>query len=712
MTDTTGDLIRRISIFSDLTPEEVGIALSHMTEMTLEKDDLLFNEGDEGREMYVILRGMVMVFVTTKDNEKVLLAEMGGGSFFGEMSMIELLPRSASCSILERTELLTMNDGALRELMSDKPAIAEKILYRILTTTTHRLHSTSALLSDMVQWGEKARLRVITDEFTGLYNRRFLDEELRAALRKAQATHKPLSMAMVDLDHFGSVNKTYNEAFGDTVILRASQAFREGFRQTDILARYGGDEFAFLFPETSGKEALRLCAEVVARVSQIEFPEHPEFRITASMGVATVPEHAETVETLCAQADKALYEAKEAGRNRATLAQKTVRPKKPIPTIAERTRTIDRILALIEAKSNFLLLGHELPDEDCVSSLVAMALLVTKFGKSVSIYIRDAIPDQLSFLMNMCSYNKIPVHTGPVYVGARPDTVFVLDTPKPDMVAHNPDILAFIADPTIPIVEFDHHLSADAAYSGDAEYCMVTKATSTCELIALFCSKLAKKGDILAKYGIEELFTRNLVLCMLTGIIGDTRMGVNVKSNRETFFYKFFSKRLSTILQKTKHKDSSNYGSMRDISASLQALSVEERDLHQMLLDHARYAGRIGYMTLDAEESINILSRVDYTVFVKVIKSVTDFISEQSGMIGMTVYYDMPEVSDLIQFRIRLSRNVTEIDLRAILLDFEINDGGGHPGAIGFRIPKDEMRDLDAFVSRVLERLEALESME
>jgi nanoRNase/pAp phosphatase (c-di-AMP/oligoRNAs hydrolase) len=77
-------------------------------------------------------------------------------------------------------------------------------------------------------------------------------------------------------------------------------------------------------------------------------------------------------------------------------------------------------------------------------------------------------------------------------------------------------------------------------------------------------------------------------------------------------------------------------------------------------------------------------------------------------MIGITSYYDMSEVSDLIQIRVRASRDVSGIDLRTLLTDLDIKDGGGHPGAIGFRIPKGEMKDLSGFIADLLNRIEAL----
>ena len=703
-------LLKTISIFSDLTAAELKKATALMAEHEKANDTILFKEGDTGREMFVILEGKVAitVHVTGVETAELVLAEMGPGSFFGEMSLTENVPRSATCRILEKSRLLCLDHTALLVLMQNHSVIAQKILYRMLTTTTSRLHNTSALLNDMVQWGEKARLRVITDEFTGLFNRRFLDESLLNEFRKAAASHTALSVAMVDLDHFSEANRKYGEAFGDTIILKAADVFRSVFRPGDILSRYGGDEFSFLLPGTHSEEALSICATVCEELEETEIPEHPDYHISASIGIATFPEHAQTLESLLERADKALYAAKEGGRNQAVTAKKVLRQKHSFSSIAERNHSINRILDLIRAKNNFLLLGHELPDEDCIASLVSMALLIMKFGKTVTIYIRDQIPDQLSYLANICTYNKIPLLQGSSYDEVRPDVVCVLDTPKPEMIASNPDISSFLADPGMPVIEFDHHLSADAAYSGTPGYCLVNRASSTCELIAMFCCKLNNRKDILQKFNITDLFTRNLVLSMITGMIGDTRFGMTMKNHRDTFFYNLFSDNLATLLRDSVRKNSGNYSSMHDIFKTMQSFSFEEKMLYEKLLERAHYFGMTGYVVLDNEESKNYLSRTDYTLFVKVIKSVTDFLAEKSGTIGLTAYYDMSDVSDLIQFRIRTSRNVTGIDLRSILVDFSIADGGGHPGAVGFRIPKSQISDFNGYISDLLKVLETV----
>lgn len=708
MIQDTGKLIQQISIFSDLSADEIAVILTRMRDLTLVKDEILFREGDSGDTLFVLLSGSASITVNVPGSGELTLAEIGAGSFIGEMCLIENLPRSATCRLRENSALLSLDKAGLRYLMENHCAIAEKILYRMLLITTERLHNTGALVSDMVQWGEKAQLRVITDEFTGLYNRRFLDSALLAEFRKTETARAPLSIVMVDLDHFGSVNKTYNEAFGDEVILKSSEAFKASFRSGDILARYGGDEFTFLLPNTPGETALKLCADACRRVASLEFPEHPDFRITASMGIATAPDNARSLDELRETADKALYESKEGGRNRATLAKKPLRQKHAFATIAERNRTVNRIFSLFSEKETFLLIGHELPDEDCISSLVSMALFIGKFGKKATIYIHSPIPDQLSYMVNICSYNKIGILKDTEVPESAPDVICVLDTPKPDMVALNPTIAKLLADPDRPIIELDHHLSADAAYIGSDGLCLVHRASSTCELIAFLCDKLCGRKDLMARFGIEELFSRNLVLTMLTGMIADTRFGLTMKENRDIFFYKYFSDRFAKRLGELSRANTNNYASMTEIFNTIQSFSLEEKDLYQSLLEKAHFYGRTGYVCLDEEVSKNYLSRVEYALFVKVIKSITDFLSEKSGMIGFTSYYEMSDVSDLIQMRIRASRDVSGIDLRKLLTDLDIKDGGGHPGAIGFRIPKGEMKDLSGFIADLLNRIEAL----
>ncbi len=708
MSVNSRDTLTDLALFSDLTEKELAIVESCLGRKTLTAGSLLFSEGDDGDDFFILLEGRVQATMRDASGESIVLCDFAKGDFFGEMSLIEGLPRSATCHAIEDAVLLSLGGDALEKLMADHCAIAEKILYRMILVTTTRLDATGTLIGEMVKWGETAQLRAVTDEGTGLYNRRFLDSALQSEFRKAIAERKPLSVAMVDVDRFGALNREFGETFSDETLRAIADAFRRCAGPRDTIARDGGDEFAIIFPETDAEAAMGMCQSMRETIAALTFPSRPEARVTASFGVAALTNKVASAEALKKNADVALYQAKDEGRNRVVLYERRTQRKLAFASIAERERTVERILRAMADGKSFLLLGHELPDEDCIASLVSMALLIAKFGKPVSIYIHDQIPDQLSYMANICAYNKIDLIQGDAYALVPPDIICVLDTPKPDMISLNPRIKEMLADPKRTIIELDHHLSADAAYAGTDGYCLVHRASSTCELIGFLCCKLERKKDLIERFGIDDLFSRNLVLCMLTGMIGDTRFGLTLKTNRDIFFYRYFSKRFASRLRELSHKNSTNYSSMKDIFNTIQTLSTEEKNLYQMILEHAHFFGRTGYVILEEDYSRTYQTGIDYSLFVKVIKSITDFLSEKSGTIGLSAYYDLPEVSDLIQFRIRTSREVSNIDLRTILTDFGITDGGGHAGAIGFRVPKKDVPDVSEYVASILRKIETL----
>jgi len=318
----TTEALGVLDIFSTLTPEEMARVRRSMERQDVPGGWVLFCEGDEGRTMYVVLSGEVAISIHTDDGSEVEVSRVGEGSFFGEMSILEKDRRSATCKTTEDCVLLSLDADAFAGLIESEPGAATKVMNRMLHTATSRLQNTGAFLSDMVRWGENARIRAITDEFTGLYNRRFFDGALKDAIRDANMSNEAMSLVMLDLDRFGTLNAEYGEAVGDEVIQAVVPAFVGAFAETDILARYGGDEFAFILPRTDGQDALERCRRAGAAIRQLPVFDGKEgsFRnITASIGIAVCPRDGETARELLDRADAALYRAKEAGRDRAVL---------------------------------------------------------------------------------------------------------------------------------------------------------------------------------------------------------------------------------------------------------------------------------------------------------------------------------------------------------------------------------------------------------
>ncbi len=306
----------RIGIFADLAPKERAQVAGRMKQRTCRKGELLFREGDPGDELFLILSGSVAVTVKPQRGAEITLSEISAGNFLGEMSIIEQAPRSATCRALADCELLTLSADDFLDLVASRPRAAAAVLRRMAAITAERLGNTGALLSQMVKWGEGARKRAITDPATGLFNRRFYDESLDAIAHRAEVEGASLALAMFDLDHFGDLNKAHGQAFGDRLIAEAAAALRRVFAPTDILVRYGGDEFAFVLPGRDAASALERCRAVNREIRRLRFAEHPDLRLTCSVGLAVYPTHARTLAELKEKADKALYRAKESGRDR------------------------------------------------------------------------------------------------------------------------------------------------------------------------------------------------------------------------------------------------------------------------------------------------------------------------------------------------------------------------------------------------------------
>jgi diguanylate cyclase (GGDEF)-like protein len=168
---------------------------------------------------------------------------------------------------------------------------------------------------------EEAQRLSLTDPLTGLWNYRYLRESLRREVERANRFGRMLAVLVLDLDHFKDVNDTYGHAAGDAVLGEFARRIRVGLREVDVAFRQGGEEFVVLLPETDGYGgaivAERLGAAVRGRPVQVDDDQIP---MTVSIGVAVFPEHGETAQQVLAAADKALYQAKHAGRDTYRLA--------------------------------------------------------------------------------------------------------------------------------------------------------------------------------------------------------------------------------------------------------------------------------------------------------------------------------------------------------------------------------------------------------
>ncbi len=164
-----------------------------------------------------------------------------------------------------------------------------------------------------------AELRAATDSLTGLPNKRAVADTLKRMLAQASRTLTPMSLLLLDLDHFKAVNDRYGHPVGDQTLAGVGAALRATVRASDFAGRNGGEEFAVVLPDTDIGGALLAAEKIRAAIAEITLPGVTA-AITASVGVATYPDHATSTDRLERLADSALYVAKRSGRNRVEVA--------------------------------------------------------------------------------------------------------------------------------------------------------------------------------------------------------------------------------------------------------------------------------------------------------------------------------------------------------------------------------------------------------
>ncbi len=182
-----------------------------------------------------------------------------------------------------------------------------------------RLMLSKAEISSLQQSLEAIRAESLTDPLTGLGNRKYFDRSIQVAVQNALASGEPLSLLMFDIDHFKSFNDTYGHLTGDQVLRLVATSLKQTIKGQDITARYGGDEFAVVLPNTALRQALTVADHIRRAVMSKELKKKSTGemlgRVTISIGVSIL-KPGEDTDSLIERADACLYAAKRAGRNR------------------------------------------------------------------------------------------------------------------------------------------------------------------------------------------------------------------------------------------------------------------------------------------------------------------------------------------------------------------------------------------------------------
>jgi diguanylate cyclase (GGDEF)-like protein len=212
--------------------------------------------------------------------------------------------------------------GVVSVARRDRPfTVAERELF-------HYLAEQAAVSIENVGLHETVERQAVTDELTGLFNRRRFQEAMATEVERSKRFGQPVGLVLLDLDDFKNVNDTYGHQQGDLVLREVARVLRETSREIDEPARYGGEELAVVLPGTDLEGAYNLAERVRAGIEELALPlldGDGILSVTASFGVATLPGSADDMRELVAAADEALYRAKRAGKNRTVRAEASPR---------------------------------------------------------------------------------------------------------------------------------------------------------------------------------------------------------------------------------------------------------------------------------------------------------------------------------------------------------------------------------------------------
>ncbi len=220
---------------------------------------------------------------------------------------------SPESDLEEAAMLMALNRIRRLPVIKDNKLLG-MVTYRDLANTLRKsyyhLEEKTEILKDMAN----------KDPLTGLYNKGYIMEQIKYHINLALSTKKPFSVIMLDIDHFKKVNDIYGHLCGDYVLKKLSSVFLEQTRSMNITGRYGGEEFIILAPQSNVHSAFNFAERLRTLIENIQFSyEGKNFKITISCGVAELTPKIKKPETLIANADKALYQAKNSGRNRSLI---------------------------------------------------------------------------------------------------------------------------------------------------------------------------------------------------------------------------------------------------------------------------------------------------------------------------------------------------------------------------------------------------------
>ena len=305
-----------ITIFNGVDFHSISSIIENINIISLEKESVLILQGETVRKLFIILEGSLSILFTPQDsreiNSNIILEK---GETVGELSIIDHKPASATVIANRYCRVMEITEEAFWSLIT----LSHQFATNVLILLSHRMRNENELLEANILEKISFQEQTNIDPLTNLYNRRWLSIQLPRLIKRSAISNEPLSVLMIDIDHFKQINDNYGHLTGDKVLKFLSNTIKGNIRPEDYACRYGGEEFIIIFPKTGAKEAL-IPAERIRTITEKESEVSELPTITISGGLATINNNSSEFdwEELVKIADNNLYFSKDNGRNRIT----------------------------------------------------------------------------------------------------------------------------------------------------------------------------------------------------------------------------------------------------------------------------------------------------------------------------------------------------------------------------------------------------------
>ena len=317
-TDFRRSLLQGIALFRGIDTDSLSDLLPQCGRIDVQKGDVVLSPERENHCVYVVLSGRLSVHLGSLDAPKI--ADLGPGACAGEMSLIEDKDPSAFVVATEPSHLMVISHTLLWRMVDRSHTFCKNLLIVL----SERVRSDNEYIANSLGVLRQAERSAQTDALTGLGNRHWMRTMFEREVTRALHSNKALCLMMIDVDNFKAFNDQYGHIAGDSVLVAVAETLREYLRPTDLVARFGGDEFAVLLPDLHIKQARQTAERIRQQIAGLS-PPSLTTAVTVSIGLADRTKK-DDVATLVQRADAAMYDAKEAGRNRVAVAADSIAP--------------------------------------------------------------------------------------------------------------------------------------------------------------------------------------------------------------------------------------------------------------------------------------------------------------------------------------------------------------------------------------------------